>query len=518
MTVKKRILIVGTHLARDRRIPPERNILQSTAALHIGSWIDRNKYDVRIHQESHQGPYDTSRSNHFDLVFLSGLQKDFDRMRQLSYFFRRDGSTVVAGGSICTLYPEFAKSFFDVVCCGSVDSIPSVLRDHEHGQLRRVYRVPSRVVGEYELDYTLLRQRNLRGPLHLVEASRGCDYHCAFCTMPAEKAWHTPFKIQTVVNAMDSSRRSYPMWSPFRHYPVFLFVDNHFTNNTTHTRALCNKLRELPWVKAWGALVSQDVLHKRDMMRMMKRSKCCALFTGLESLDEEFLANHRKGQNLKFQSQLMDDIAFVQRLGIVVNFGLLFDPRISKVAEMAQQIATVASKRVLLYPSFFSVVAPLLGTETFQESAARQELIPNLRLRDLDGTSIAYRKTASSLNELSDFCKLIFSNPARITSPASLIAKSLHTLRDNAYTHPLQWALVLGINFRPIILGRRHAGARRTYIGGADVLDPQYEYYPADISRDDYERYFSPVMVTDNNGALAPWLRPYVQVGKDTAA
>jgi hypothetical protein len=36
-------------------------------------------------------------------------------MRQLSYFFRREGATVVAGGSVCTQFPEFATQFFGVV-------------------------------------------------------------------------------------------------------------------------------------------------------------------------------------------------------------------------------------------------------------------------------------------------------------------------------------------------------------------------------------------------------------------
>ena len=57
------------------------------------------------------GPYDTGTlaPGRFAIVFLTGLQMDFDRMRQLSYFFRRAGSLVVAGGSICTLFPEFAR-------------------------------------------------------------------------------------------------------------------------------------------------------------------------------------------------------------------------------------------------------------------------------------------------------------------------------------------------------------------------------------------------------------------------
>jgi hypothetical protein len=40
-------------------------------------------------------------------------------MRQLAYFFRRTGAKVVAGGSVCTMFPEFAAQYFDAVCAAA---------------------------------------------------------------------------------------------------------------------------------------------------------------------------------------------------------------------------------------------------------------------------------------------------------------------------------------------------------------------------------------------------------------
>ena len=99
-------------------------------------------FDVRLHHEDWHGPFDPARCAGYDLVFLSGLQPDFDRMRQLSYFFRRSGATVVAGGSICTSFPEFATQFFDVVCAGGVDSVRDVVADYLGGSLKPIYRSP----------------------------------------------------------------------------------------------------------------------------------------------------------------------------------------------------------------------------------------------------------------------------------------------------------------------------------------------------------------------------------------
>ena len=100
--------------------------MQPITGLHIASLIDQRHFDVRLHHEDWHGPFGVSNCGRTHLVFLTGLQPDFDRMRQLSFYFRNSGATVVAGGSICTSFPEFATRFFDVVCVGGVESAADV--------------------------------------------------------------------------------------------------------------------------------------------------------------------------------------------------------------------------------------------------------------------------------------------------------------------------------------------------------------------------------------------------------
>jgi hypothetical protein len=127
---RRRILIICTRFRFDRLQEPAREALQPMAGVHIASQIDEAKYDVDLYHEDWHGAYDTARPRSYDIVFLSGLQFEFDRMRQLSYFFRRWGALVVAGGSICTLFPQFAAQFFDVVCAGGVDCVTDVIADY----------------------------------------------------------------------------------------------------------------------------------------------------------------------------------------------------------------------------------------------------------------------------------------------------------------------------------------------------------------------------------------------------
>jgi hypothetical protein len=153
-----------------------RYVMQPITGLHIGSLVDREKFDVRLYHEDWHGPFDPADAHGFDLVFLTGLQPDFDRMRQLSYYFRRNGAKVVAGGSICTMFPEFAAQFFDAVCAGGVDCVPEVVADFSRGELKPIYRSPATGISPYSVDYSLLREAGIDPSSHLVEASRGCSF------------------------------------------------------------------------------------------------------------------------------------------------------------------------------------------------------------------------------------------------------------------------------------------------------------------------------------------------------
>jgi radical SAM superfamily enzyme YgiQ (UPF0313 family) len=168
-----------------------------------------------------------------DLVFLTGLQKDFDRQRQLAYLFKRKGAIAVAGGSICTLFPQFSSEFFDVVCAGGVDSVNEVLSDFDAGTLRHIYSSPQVRLTDYPIDYKHLIENGIREKIHLVEASRGCNFRCDFCVIPAEGARHTKFGVSRVSEMINNAIETSPRLSLRRLYPVVMFIDNNFANDRT---------------------------------------------------------------------------------------------------------------------------------------------------------------------------------------------------------------------------------------------------------------------------------------------
>lgn len=505
---KPKVLVLHAHVHGDRSNKRDFSLLQPMAGLQVASLIDPTDYDVDLYLETWHGSLTPDRLPPAEIVFMSGLAKDLDRMRQLSFYYRRAGSLVVAGGYLPTLFPEFCTQFFDVVCSGGVDSVRDVMRDYEAGTLKPIYRSPQTTLSQYDVDYTILARAGITGPVHLVEASRGCNFTCDFCVIPAEGARHTKFGVDRTMRAIDASIRAAPWGSLRRHFPAVLFIDNNFSNDRKYLRDMCARLKAHARVRNWGALITQDALKDRDLIREMAASGCSFLFTGLESLDLDFLKQHSKFQNLKQGTDVVEDIAFAQRQGIVVNFGYLLDPRMNTVDEMKAQIETILTSHILLFPAFIAIVSPIVGTKLFYEACAAGELRPNLRLRDIDGQTIVYANCRDSDAKLSDFCWAIFRRPHTLISRRRMwinyLKRAWLLRRASLFAQIAHY----GAHFRMYALARNRKTARtETYITGSERLDLGYELYPGDISAEDKARYFDPILVTDPEGKALAWLR-----------
>lgn len=507
---RRRALVVCAHLRPSRDKRRSTYYMQPITGLHIGSLIDRTRFDVRLHHEDWHGPFDPAQCEGYDLVFLTGLQPDFDRMRQLSYHFRRAGAKVVAGGSICSVFPEFATRFFDAVCAGGVDVVPVVVADYLRGSLRSIYRSTTTEISRYEIDYGLFTRHGIDPILHLMEASRGCSFKCSFCVMPSEVGGHATYDLDVLAAGIDATLAASRPFTLRRLYPLVMLLDNNFSDDREHMLRVVSLLAGHPKVRGWAALVTQNVLADHELIAHFARSKCMLLFAGVESLDQEMLRRYNKKQNLGRSRNVIDDIAFAESRGIALCYGFLFDPRHQTAREMERQIQDIAADPRLPMPVYMSVIAPLAGTASFWDELQARRLAPNLRLRDLDGETIAHVDLADDAGTIARFIERMFRRPWTVVSRTRILVKTLGRILRARTLNPMRWYIIGGANFHCFIWSRATPDRARTYMAGTDVLDPQYGEQPADLSDADRVRYFDPVALTDATGAPAEWLAPYV--------
>jgi hypothetical protein len=507
---KRRALVICTHLRPGRVKRRSKYVMQPISGLHVASLIDPQRFDVRLYHEDWHGPFNPFQAEKYDLVFLTGLQPDFDRMRQLAYFFRRAGAKVIAGGSICTMFPEFAAQFFDAVCAGGVDSVRQVVADFERNGLKCIYRSPTMQISSYDVDYSLLARNGISPSVHLLESTRGCSFRCSFCVIPQEVGGHAKYNLSSLSAAIDNALATSPFFSFRRWYPTIIFLDNNFSDDRQYMLQVCELLRKHPKIRGWAALVTQNIMHDRELIKYMADAKCITLFFGLESFDQVLLKKYKKKQNLGRSHNIIDDIAFAESNGIGIGYGYLFDPRLQTVRQMEDQILMIGRDPALPMPVYLSVVAPLAGTEGFWGDLASGQLRPNLRLRDLDGETIAYSNLSDNTEAIVSFLEKLFRRPWTIVSRLSVLIKTLRRIARSGTYDPVHWYIIAAANLHCFVWSSTSPAQERTYLAGSELLDPQYQEYPADISEDDHKRYFEPIALTDAAGGPADWLKPYV--------
>lgn len=507
---RRRALVVCTHLRPSRDQRRSTYYMQPITGLHIGSLIDAAQFEVRLHHEDWHGPYDTRECAGHDLVFLTGLQPDFDRMRQLAYHFRRAGSKVVAGGSICTVFPEFCTQFFDAVCAGGVDSVPWVVADFLRGTLQPIYRSAARDISRYDVDYGLFERSGIQPMLHLMEASRGCSFKCSFCVMPGEVGGHATYDMDHFARGLESTLAASARWTFRRWYPLVMLLDNNFSDDSGHMLRVARHLAEHPRVRGWAALVTQNVLQDRALVAHLAASKCILLFAGVESLDREMLRRYNKKQNLSRRHDVVADIAFAESKGIAICYGYIFDHRHQTAVQMEQQIQALARNPLMPMPVYLSVIAPLAGTASFWDDLRMGHLAPRLRLRDLDGETLCHGRLADSEEALVGFLERMFRRPWTVVSRWRILLKTFRRIVNARSLNPVRWYVMASANFHCFIWSSHTPTSPRTYRAGTDMLDPQYAQHPQDLSPEDRARYFDPVELTDAQGGPAPWLQPYV--------
>jgi hypothetical protein len=508
-TSKRKALVVCAHLRPGRDKRRSNYLMQPISGLHVASLIDQADFDVSLYHEDWHGPLQAADCRGYDLVFLSGLQVDFDRLRQLSFYFRRSGAKVVAGGSICTSFPEFASQFFDAVCAGGVDCVPTVVADFLAGALKQIYRSPIASISSYALDYGIFTKSRISPAVHLIEATRGCSFKCSFCVIPTEVGGHASYDFDQLARTIDNAISSSPMLSFRRLYPIVMLLDNNFSDDREYMLRVCEHLKSNRQVRGWVALVTQNVLHDRELIRTLAASKCLGLFVGLESFDPDFLRRYRKTQNLSKRYKVIDDILYAESQGVTITYGYLFDPRHQKASNMEQQIRTIADNPLIPMPIYMSVVAPLAGTETFWDDLDSGRLAPQLRLRDLDGETIAYSQLADRPDALVHFVERIFRRPWTVIGRAAVLLKTVRRLARSGTFNPIRWYFMAAGTLHCFIWSRGTPSQPRSYLAGSDTLDPQYFERPNDLSEADRATYFDPIYLTDANGGPVDWLKPY---------
>lgn len=189
-----------------------------------------------------------------------------------------------------------------------------------------------------------------RKPWTSIITSRGCPYHCVFCSRSVFGNKYRYRSAQNIFQEMKLLKEEYGMKEIF-------IADDTFTIKKDRVEELCNLLVETKLGVIWSCLARANTLTK-DLLEKMKKAGCWQIHLGIESGDERILELIRKKISLE---QVRNVVGWADEIGIAVK-GFFMLGHIGETKESIQKTIDFA-RSLPLYTVNFCLTFPLPGTE-----------------------------------------------------------------------------------------------------------------------------------------------------------
>ena len=316
-----------------------------------------------------------------DTAFISAMVVQRDPAQEIIARCKAAGLKVVAGGPLFTAEYDQFEGVDHFILNEAELTLPPFLTDLEAGCAKRVYtsdEFPDIEATPGPL-WDLLEIK--RYATMAIQYSRGCPFDCEFCNITALFGHRPRVKsAEQVIRELDA------LYQLGWRSGIF-FVDDNFIGNKRHIKeSLLPALIE--WRKdklgvSFHTEVSINLADDEELMDLMSQAGFNMVFIGVETPDDESLAECNKKQNRR--RDLIEDIKRIQRSGMQVQGGFIvgFDsdtPSIfQKQIEFIQKSGIVTAMVGLLQ-------API-GTRLYERLKREGRLLGAFSGDNVDGTT-----------------------------------------------------------------------------------------------------------------------------------
>ena len=274
---------------------------------YLAAYADKRYYDVTIvHEYAEDIPYNEK----FDLVAITVNTPNAIHCYQISEKFRKLGAKVVMGGPHVTLLPDEAVEHCDhlILQEGEI-TFPQFLEDFRAGTAKKVYEPnPPQVLENLPKPrWELMRRKMVK---YAVFATRGCPYNCSFCAL--RLVYDKAFRKRPVQDVIEDMK-SFPA-------KFVAFWDDNLFADKAYAKELMSAM--IPLKRRWGAMVTLRDCDDDELLALAKKSGCKKLFVGIESFNDDSLAQAKKSINKTFEYESI--VAKIHKHGIMIFASFVF--------------------------------------------------------------------------------------------------------------------------------------------------------------------------------------------------
>lgn len=313
------------------------------------------EHEIRIFDENIE---DIDYNWGADLVGVSVRTMFANRAYAIANRFREKGAQTVLGGIHPSMCTDEALEQCNTVVIGEAEGVwHSLLQDAEKGCLKRIYRA------ERATDLTAAPAPGrwaVSGDSYfadLVQTTKGCPFHCEFCSVYAFDG--TSIRNKTVKQVLEEIEAITGTAVSYKKKSIF-FADDNIIANRRFARELFAALKQ--YNLNWSCQASLNISQDDEILRLMKEGGCGAILIGFESVSEKNLTGMDKKINLRFNYK--DAIKKIQSYGIMVHGSFILGYDFDTQASFDELIDFIEESKLLM--PLINILTPFPGTKLFE--------------------------------------------------------------------------------------------------------------------------------------------------------
>ena len=291
-----------------------------------------------------------------DLVGIGAMGHSIFRGMEIAREFRALGALVFFGGSMASLVPELLADVADSVVIGDAEiAFPQLLRDFEAGKgLQPVYHFPVDTLEGIPVPrYDLLLDKRI-GDMLPVQAGRGCNHNCTFCSIAAI------YKHRYLSRPIDDVLRDITEVRALG-FEKFLLIDDNIISTPEYFLELCDAIA--PLKMTWASQCSISIARDKRLLQAAAGSGCRILSFGIETVQQEGLDALKKQWMHAAENEAL--LTKVADAGILPSTEMMFGLD-GDTEESIDETLQFVTRARLPIPRFY-ILTPIPGTELFDQ-------------------------------------------------------------------------------------------------------------------------------------------------------